>query len=310
MRFDLDDDQRGLLDAITTLLQRHAGPGRMRAIGGARPSYDAGLEAALTEGGYLDCLVGPDTGPLEAALVTETAARFLAVAPVGVRSLVVPALFTEPLPSPVAITTHDHTGPVRYGADARSVIVVGSTDVRLLSPTPSADRRCASDYGYPMGTIDACGGEVIADASVETTLAFWQVALAAELVGSTTAALDLTLNYVRERQQFGRPVGAFQALQHRLAEMSILVEGSRWLTREAAWLGMPVEASAAALTHAMTAGRRIMFETHQMTGAMGFTTEYDLHLSTMRIPALLLEAEEMISPSRRLAAARWSLTSS
>lgn len=310
MRFDLDDDQRGLLDAITTLLQRHAGPDRMRVLGGSRPSYDAALEAALNAGGYLDCLAGPDTGPLEATLVTETAARFLAVAPVGVRSLVVPALFTEPLPGPVAITTHDHAGPVRYGADARSLIVIGPTDVRLVSPTPNEDRRCASDYGYPMGTVDVRGGDPVPQAAVETTLAFWQVAIAAELVGCITAALDLTLSYVRERQQFGRPVGSFQALQHRLAEMSILVEGSRWLTREAAWLGMPVESSAAALAHALTAGRRIMFETHQMTGAMGFTTEYDLHLSTMRVPALLLEAEEMISPSRRLAAARWSLTTS
>jgi len=310
MRFALNDDQRGLLDAITTLLQRHAGPDRMRSLGGSQPSYDAELDHALTEGGYLDCLVGPDTGPLEAALVTEIAAQFLAVAPVGVRSLVVPALLTEIPAGPVTITSENRGGPIRYGADARTVIVIGDAEVRLVHPPADETRRCVSNYGYPMGTIDIVDGTIVSEASAEAALAFWQVALAAELVGTMTAALDLTLEYVRQRKQFGRAVGSFQALQHRLAEMSILVEGSRWLAREAAWLGMPVEASAAALTQVTTAGRRVLFETHQMTGAMGFTTEYDLHLSSMRIPALLLEAESMISPSRRLAAARWSLATS
>jgi hypothetical protein len=310
MRFTLDDDQRGLLDAVATLLQRHAGSERMRSLGGGNPAYDVDLDRALTDGGYLDCLLGPDTGPLEAALVTESAAKLLAVAPVGVRSLVVPALLTEIPPGPVTVAGVHHRGPVRYGADAGTVIVIGDSEVRLVHPAAEDRRRAVCNYGYPMGTVDLTGGEPAGSASVETALSFWQVALAAELVGTMTAAFDLTLDYVRQREQFGRPVGSFQALQHRLAEMAILLEGSRWLTREAAWLGMPVEASAAALAQAMTAGRRILFETHQMTGAMGFTTEYDLHLSSMRIPVLLLEAEEVVSPGRRLAASRWSLATS
>ncbi len=306
MRFVLDDDQRSLVDAVATLLRRKAGPERIRSLGGSAPAYDAELDRSLTDGGFSDCLTGPDTGPLEAAIITESVAHSLGVVPVGVRSLVVPALLTEVPPSPVAITTSHHVGPVRYGADARTVIVVGDSDVRLVTQTPDDARRCVSNYGYPLGTVDSTGGEVVGSA-VESARAFWQTAVAAELVGTMAAALELTLEYVQQRQQFGRPVGAFQALQHRLAETSILVEGSRWLMREAAWLGMPAEAAAAAIAQATVAGRRVLFETHQMTGAMGFTTEYDLHLWSMRIPALLHEAHEIATPGRALAAARWSL---
>ncbi len=68
-----------------------------------------------------------------------------------------------------------------------------------------------------------------------------------------SAALRLTVDHTRERKQFGRPIGSFQAVQHRLAELAVLVEGARWLALEAAFLGAPDDAADLALTHACVA---------------------------------------------------------
>ena len=86
MDFDLDDEQRGLIDALSTLLARHAGPQRAREVAAAS-GYDEELMGALVEAGYADVReVG--AGPLEAVLVTEIVAREAGCAPIGWRALV------------------------------------------------------------------------------------------------------------------------------------------------------------------------------------------------------------------------------
>lgn len=135
--------------------------------------------------------------------------------------------------------------------------------------------------------------------------AWWRVALAAELVGTMRAALALTVEHVTHRRQFDKAIGSFQAVQHRLAECAVAVEGSRWLMLEAAWLGAPPQAAAVALTQALTAAQRVFADTHQFHGALGFTTEYDLHLATMRLPALRIEAQALGRPATAVAVERW-----
>jgi alkylation response protein AidB-like acyl-CoA dehydrogenase len=127
------------------------------------------------------------------------------------------------------------------------------------------------------------------------------------------ASLDLTVAYLSDRHQFGRPLGSFQALQHRLAELHIDVEGARWLTRQAAWEGDADEPAALACTAATDAAERTIGETHQLTGAMGLTKEYDLHLWTMRLVALSQEggggnrhAEDSARPASAAVAGRTS----
>ena len=93
--------------------------------------------------------------------------------------------------------------------------------------------------------------------------------------------------------------------QHRLAECHVLVEGSRWLAYEAAWRGAPGPAAAGAAGHALAAAGRVFAETHQLSGAIGFTREHDLHVFSMRLVALRLELGGLAGHRRALARERW-----
>jgi alkylation response protein AidB-like acyl-CoA dehydrogenase len=119
------------------------------------------------------------------------------------------------------------------------------------------------------------------------------------------AALRFTVGYVTQREQFGRPIGSFQAVQHRLAECAIEVEGARWLAYEAAAAGAPAEAAACAAAYALAAAGRVHRETHQLSGAIGYTTEHELHVWSMRLQALRLELGGPGAQLRALARERW-----
>ena len=134
---------------------------------------------------------------------------------------------------------------------------------------------------------------------------WWRVAIAVEAAGAMQAALGCTVDYLKERRQFGRPIGSFQAVQHRLAECAILVEGSHWLALEAAWLDAPAEAAATAAAYATSAATQIFAETHQLSGAIGFTHDHDLHVWSMRLQALKLELDGVGGHRRAIAAERW-----
>jgi alkylation response protein AidB-like acyl-CoA dehydrogenase len=119
------------------------------------------------------------------------------------------------------------------------------------------------------------------------------------------AALDTTVEYVKRRRQFGRAIGSFQAVQHRLAECAVWVEGTRWLTYQAAYAQAPPEAAALAAAHATAAAGRVFAETHQLTGAMGFTREHPLHVWSLRLQALRLEAGGVSGHRAAAARLRW-----
>ena len=110
---------------------------------------------------------------------------------------------------------------------------------------------------------------------------------------------------MKRRRQFGRAIGSFQAVQHRLAQCAVHVEGSRWLVYEAASQNAPDEATAAAAAHAAAAANLVFSDTHQFTGAMGFTREHDLHVWSMRLQVLRLEAGGAAAHRRAVAEARW-----
>jgi len=113
------------------------------------------------------------------------------------------------------------------------------------------------------------------------------VARCAEMVGMAAQALKLTLDYAKERNAFGHPIGAFQAIQHRCADMQIDVEGSRFLTYQAAWKinsFLPADKEvAAAKAWVSQACRRVMVSAHQIHGAIGFTEDHVLHYYTKRM---------------------------
>jgi alkylation response protein AidB-like acyl-CoA dehydrogenase len=108
------------------------------------------------------------------------------------------------------------------------------------------------------------------------------VAKCAEMVGGAQAALDMAVNYAKERVQFGRPIGSFQAIQHYCANMAMDVGGSRFVTYKAAWKiseGLPAALDAAiAKAWVSEAYGRVALSAHQIFGAIGFTMDHDMHL--------------------------------
>jgi len=115
------------------------------------------------------------------------------------------------------------------------------------------------------------------------------VAKCAELVGCIQKAFDMTVAYVKDRKQFGRPVGSFQAVQHHCANMVVDVDGSRFITYQAAWkISQGLDAGKdASMAKAWTsdASRRVTALAHQLHGAISFTEEYDVHLFYRRAKA-------------------------
>jgi alkylation response protein AidB-like acyl-CoA dehydrogenase len=113
------------------------------------------------------------------------------------------------------------------------------------------------------------------------------VARCAEMVGLAQKALDISLDYVKERIAFGHPIGAFQAIQHRCADMLIDLDTSRFAAHQAAWKineNLPSAREAAiAKAWAGQACKRIVHSAHQVHGAIGFTEDHILHYYTRRV---------------------------
>jgi alkylation response protein AidB-like acyl-CoA dehydrogenase len=115
------------------------------------------------------------------------------------------------------------------------------------------------------------------------------IAQLAYAVGAAEACLALSVRHACERVQFGRPIGAFQAVAHRCVDMRTDIDACRYLAYQAAWAvddnrdaALPVTA---ALSYATDALRRVFLHAHQVHGASGFSTEQDLHLFTRRLEA-------------------------
>ena len=110
-----------------------------------------------------------------------------------------------------------------------------------------------------------------------------------QMVGGAQMVLDMTVEYAKQRVQFGRPIGSFQAIQHHCANMATDVEGSRFIAYQAAWKvseGEPATREVAmAKAWVSEAYRRVCALAHQSHGAIGFTKEHNLQLYTRRAKA-------------------------
>ena len=126
------------------------------------------------------------------------------------------------------------------------------------------------------------GGWPIAQRAIQRAIAGQCILM----LGGATAVLDMTVEYVKQRAQFGRAVGTFQAVQHHCAQMATDVEGCRGVAYQAAWMlaeGMPAEREISiAKAWISQAYRRVCATAHQCHGAIGFTKEHDLQLYTRR----------------------------
>jgi alkylation response protein AidB-like acyl-CoA dehydrogenase len=306
--FEASPEQRAIQEAVERLLARHAGAQRA-ALLAAKDEHDAALEAALEEAGFAGVALADEGGPLEAALVVEAVARAAGVVAAGASLLVAPLVAGRRFPGPVALGRAGEDVPLRFGAEARTLLLLDGEEARVLALGPGDAVRVVSDWGYPMGRPTAAalsrGGESLGPGSGARLAAAWRLALALEMVGTMQAALDVTIAYLSQRRQFGRTIASFQAVQHRLADCAIAVEGGRWLAREAAWQRAPAEACALAAAHAAAAARQVFAETHQLSGAIGFTREHPLHVFTLRLQALRLELGGAAQHRASAARARW-----
>jgi alkylation response protein AidB-like acyl-CoA dehydrogenase len=131
------------------------------------------------------------------------------------------------------------------------------------------------------------------------------VAASAYAVGLGERALELSVSHARDREQFGRPIGSFQAVAHRCADMRADLDATRWLTRQAAWTldaGLSSELEVgAAKAWANEALRRVFLNAHQVHGAIGFSLEHDLQLFTRRAKAFELSFGDVALHRRRVA---------
>jgi alkylation response protein AidB-like acyl-CoA dehydrogenase len=115
------------------------------------------------------------------------------------------------------------------------------------------------------------------------------VAKCAEMIGALQSSFDMTLAYAKEREQFGRPIGSFQAVQHHLSNMKVDLDSARLITNQAAWKiseGIPASMEAAmAKAFTSEASGRVTRLGHQVHGAISFCDEHDLHLYYRKVKA-------------------------
>ncbi len=153
-----------------------------------------------------------------------------------------------------------------------------------LLKTIAGDRQCEVTFENVKVAVANVLGEVDKGwPIVEQTKRVATVAACAYLVGLSQMDFDVTLNYAKERVQFGRPIGSFQAIQHKLADVVIDVDGSRFITYKAAWSlqeGEPDADMMISMAKAWTsdASRRVVAHGQQIHGGIGFTKEYKIQL--------------------------------
>ncbi len=283
MDFTLTPDQNALVTAIDRLAAQFA----------AKPADAHGfvlfgreLEQELENGQYFDIATIPELGPLCAALAVERLAHLPCTVECALSMLVRPQLDGE-WPRPVALVENGRPG--RFVVGAKTLIVIDGEDVSVGRLSDNATEPVESLFAYPMGRLKKSVPLTrLSDSGAANVRKWLRIALAAETSGLLQAAITSAVEHLTVRKQFGRPLGTFQALRHRMAECAVLAAGVHWLAMKAAWTGDDGDAALAAC-HAQESATRIVYDTHQMLGAMGMTLEHPLHLWTYRLKALLSE---------------------
>ncbi|MGY0024761.1 acyl-CoA dehydrogenase family protein [Streptomyces sp. YJ-C3] len=264
MHFQLTAEQRALRDGIRELLAGRFGRDALREAV-RRPVVDRALWRELGAAGlFALCLPeasgGVGLGLPEAVVVFEECGRALVPGP-----LVATFLAAGQVPGAAAgeaVVTQPFGGLVPWldEADVVRGEVTGAEPLTSVDPLTPLHRVPGEGPPPPPGA----------------TLLF-----AAQQLGSAGRTLEMAVQHAREREQFGQPVGAFQAVKHLCAEMLVRVEVARAAVYAAAVTGDPVELAAAELLadEAAAQGARDCLQVH---GGMGFTWEADVHLHLKR----------------------------
>ena len=302
MNFELTEDQRAILGGLDQLI---ASFGIEAPKEPCVAAFSTELDTVLASDGFLGIAQEDGFGPLEAAMMVERLARLPVSVEAGASMLVGPALGLDPAARPIALVAGDGTAPARFLPMARLLLVDRGDHVLAVTVDPEQVEPVETLFAYPYGRLRSLDGlETRRIDDIATLRRCWRVAIAAEAAGCMQGALDLVVDHVTTRQAFGRPLGSFQALQHRLVVASESTESTKYLALRAAWSDSEMDAAIAA-AFAQDRIPQLTYDFHQFSGAMGLTLEFPLHLWTYRLRALLGELGGSGDQARAAAEAAW-----
>jgi alkylation response protein AidB-like acyl-CoA dehydrogenase len=307
MDFDLSDDQLALRDGARELLDGLASPARVRIHAEAGDAYDAALWSAMADQGWLGIEVAPERGgvglgTVEVAVLGEELGRHAAPAPFVPTVLAIDALSRADggagsewidlliAGDALACVAWDPSAPVPYAPSADVAVVMTDDGVYVMELTEHPARQPAMDLTRELGWLpfDPARAQKLGGLEARARLLDRGAAFAAaDLLGSASRALDMAVEHAKDRVQFGRPIGSFQAVKHRCADMLVDVEGMRSTVYWAAWCIGAGDAEAhvaasTAKTWCSDASKRVMSSALQVHGGIGFTWEHDLHFFMKR----------------------------
>jgi alkylation response protein AidB-like acyl-CoA dehydrogenase len=291
VEFDLTEDQREIKNVARELLSARSPMSKVRDAAESA-QYDPDLWREIVGLGWPGIAVperygGQGLGAVELAVLLEELGYACAATPflsTAAAAAVIGSAGTDEqrerwLPSLAAGEATAGIGLADLAADADGaafVVLLDGDEARLLSE-PHVQSLVTIDPTRRFARVSG-DGEPLAAGAAGRVLA----AVAAEVVGICQRALEMTLEYVKDRKQFGVPVGSFQAVSHRCAQMLLHTESARSAAYFAAWAADadPArfgEASALAAAAAATAGPEVTGSAIQAHGGIGFTWEADVH---------------------------------
>jgi alkylation response protein AidB-like acyl-CoA dehydrogenase len=300
---DLDptDEQQSIVDVFGGLAERTVPLDRLRdhePLG-----YAPALWEQLVAVGAPGMAVPEDAGGagatlLDLALAVEALGRRLAPAPLVEHAVTARLLArADALPADVVDGIRLATLALRpardgtarlvpAGAVATTVVALDGADLVVVDGEPGA--HVPNLASAPLADRDLTGARVLVSGPRAAQLHAqavdeWRTLTAAALAGLGLGALEIGVRYVSEREQFGVPIGSFQALQHTLADLSVALDGAQLLARKSAWahdrrLVDASELGAMAFLFAAEQAQRASDRALHFHGGYGFMEEYDIQL--------------------------------
>jgi alkylation response protein AidB-like acyl-CoA dehydrogenase len=298
--FDVDAQQRDFAASIDAALAAADVPGAVRAWAGGDTAPGRKIWARLADLGVTALAVperfdGLEAHPVDLVVALERLGRWCVPGPVTESVAVAPILLADDdrctalaageLIVTVAIRPQV---PRAVDAEAAGLVLAADADGRV-SEAQVGDRHESIDPSRHLFDVESVSEAWQAD--VARAYEFGALATAAQLVGTGQALLDAAVDYAKQRAQFGRVIGSYQAIKHKLADVHIALELARPLVYGAALAladrspdtARDVSAAKAAASDAALLAARSALQTH---GAIGFTAEHDLSLWLLRVQAL------------------------
>ncbi|WP_406434715.1 acyl-CoA/acyl-ACP dehydrogenase [Streptomyces sp. NBC_00631] len=301
MRFLLDTEQRDFAGALRALLTAADTPAVVRDWSRGERASGRALWGRVAQAGVFGLAVPEEYGgagrrPVELAVAFIELGRHAVPGPVaetvaaavllddgeGLAKRFLPGIASGETMATVASESHGYG--FALDGDAADVRLAATPEGLRLSPGAGAVRP-SMDPARRLTPLFPVGELISAEPPWAKAQAWARLATAAQALGVGLALLDRTVAYVRQRTQFGVPVGSFQAVRHRLADVKIALEFARPMVFGAAVTMAPADVAAAKLgaCEAAYAAARAALQLH---GAIGYTAEYDLSLWLTKARAL------------------------